>query len=275
MGSGCEDGTFISPFVKYILFFFNFICWMFGGVMVGVGIWSLMEKNKYYQKDIMTVYDIFTDMSIIVIVFGIIVFLIGSAGCIGALRENILLLKIYYYSMIFIFMVIVVGAVLAFVFKDKLKSFLTDLLKEDIIITYHDEPDRQAVIDWIQEKFECCGVDSYTDWNKNEYFNCSGNLMTNTLRCSVPHSCCKVQDNINSGVTNILCGRDVLSKSGDISLIYTPGCIDATLQLIEQELPLVAGLVIGFAVPVLLGIFLARLLEGQIMEQKARWQYRH
>ena len=67
---------------------------MFGGVMVGVGIWSLMEKNKYYQKDIMTVYDIFTDMSVIVIVFGIIVFLIGSAGCIGALRENILLLKI-------------------------------------------------------------------------------------------------------------------------------------------------------------------------------------
>ena len=33
-------------------------------------------------------------------------------------------------------------------------------------------------------------------------------------------------------------------------MIYTPGCIDATLQLIEQELPLVAGLVIGFAVPV-------------------------
>lgn len=42
----------------------------------------------------MTVYDIFTDMSVIVIVFGIIVFVIGSAGCIGALRENILLLKI-------------------------------------------------------------------------------------------------------------------------------------------------------------------------------------
>lgn len=67
--------------------------------------------------------------------------------------------------MVFIFMVIVVGAVLAFVFKDKLKSTLTDLLKEDIIITYHDEPDRQAVIDWIQEKVCLRSTSNLSDIN--------------------------------------------------------------------------------------------------------------
>lgn len=46
-------------------------------------------------------------------------------------------------------------------------------------------------------QFQCCGVESYKDWNKNEYYNCSGTVLTNTLRCSVPHSCCKKQDNIN------------------------------------------------------------------------------
>lgn len=248
---------------------------MFGGLLIGVGIWAIIEKNKYYQKEIQTVYDVFTDMSILLIVFGVIIFLLGSAGCIGALRENVLLLKVYYYSMVGIFLVLVVGAVLAFVFKDKLKTFLTNLLKDNLITTYQDEPDRQAAIDWMQENFQCCGVDSYTDWNKNEYYNCSGEVSTNTLRCSVPHSCCKKQDNIRAGVTNILCGKDVLSKNGDLSLIYTTGCIDAALQIIERELPLVGGLVIGFAVPLLLGICLARLLEGQIEDQKARWQFQH
>ena len=62
--------------------------------MVGVGIWAFIEKNKYYQKDILTLYDVVSDMSIILMVLGIIIFLIGSAGCVGALRENVCLLKV-------------------------------------------------------------------------------------------------------------------------------------------------------------------------------------
>ena len=73
---------------------------MFGGLLIGVGIWSYVERDKYYQKEILSVYDVFTDMSIIVIVVGICVFLIGSAGCIGALRENVLLLKIVSFHVV-------------------------------------------------------------------------------------------------------------------------------------------------------------------------------
>lgn len=67
--------------------------------------------------------------------------------------------------MVVIFLVIVVGAVLAFVFKDKLKSILTDLLKEDLITTYQDEPDRQAVIDWIQENVCLRSTSNLSDIN--------------------------------------------------------------------------------------------------------------
>lgn len=273
MGCLGDDDTFISPVVKYILFFFNFICWMCGGVLIGVGIWAMVERSKYYQTEILTIYDVFTDVSIVLIVFGIIIFLIACAGCIGALRENVCLLKVYYYSMVVIFLLLVICAVLAFVYRSKARDFLHELLKENLITTYQDEADRQAVIDWVQENFQCCGVESYKDWNKNEYYNCSGTILTNTLRCSVPHSCCRKQDNINAGVTNILCGKDALSPRGDLSLIYTIGCIDATLNLVETNLPLVGGLVIGFAVPLLCGITLSRTLEGQILDQQARWMF--
>ena len=67
---------------------------MCGGVLIGVGIWAMVERSKYYQTDIKDVYDVFTDVSIVLIVFGIIIFIIACAGCIGALRENVILLKI-------------------------------------------------------------------------------------------------------------------------------------------------------------------------------------
>lgn len=44
----------------------------------------------------------------------------------------------------------------------------------------------------------CCGVNTYRDWNKNQYYNCSseGKYNPSPLACSVPHSCCKVQDTL-------------------------------------------------------------------------------
>lgn len=56
--------------------------------------WAFVEKNRYYQKDISTVYDVVFDLSIIFLIIGSIIFILGYAGCIGALRENVCLLKI-------------------------------------------------------------------------------------------------------------------------------------------------------------------------------------
>ena len=51
-------------------------------------------------------------------------------------------------------------------------------------------------------QFECCGVgvDSYKDWSKNAYFNCSeGN--PSAERCGVPYSCCVTENDIDVGDT--------------------------------------------------------------------------
>lgn len=44
-----------------------------------------------------SVYDVIFDISIGVIVLGAVVFFVAFVGCLGALRENILLLKIVSY----------------------------------------------------------------------------------------------------------------------------------------------------------------------------------
>lgn len=54
--------------------------------------------------------------------------------------------------MLLIFLVLLVGAVLAFVFQDKFRQRFTSLLKDNLIITYQDDPDKQSTIDWLQEQ---------------------------------------------------------------------------------------------------------------------------
>ena len=60
--------------------------------IISVGVWSYVEKNKYYYQEITTVYDILLDLSICLIILGGIMFLITFAGFVGALRENTCLL---------------------------------------------------------------------------------------------------------------------------------------------------------------------------------------
>ena len=54
-----------------------------------MGFFILVEKDKKVRDAV----DIFFDPSILMCIAGIIIFMLGFFGCLGALRENICLLK--------------------------------------------------------------------------------------------------------------------------------------------------------------------------------------
>lgn len=58
---------------------------------------------------------------------------------------------------------------------------------------------------------------------------------------------------------------------GDSSLVYTIGCIDAALGLVETELPMVGGIAIGICFVLLIAMFLSYLLARQVEDQMLRW----
>lgn len=243
--------------------------------MIGVGVWAYVEKNKYYYQDIQTIYDVLLDLSILLMIVGAIIFIVGYAGCVGALRENICLLRIFYCIIMLIFLLEVTIVVLAFVFRDKVKDWVKEVLQEGMILRYQDDED--ALMDWFQETMKCCGIDGYKDWNKNVYFNCT-KTNPSGLRCGVPYSCCKDPDALSPGVVNILCGAKALDEADAFDAlknIYTIGCVEALIQVAESNLPVIGGIVIALAVPQLLGICMGRLLSGQIQDQRDRWRARH
>ncbi|CAH3191916.1 unnamed protein product [Porites evermanni] len=229
-------------FVKYFLFATNAILWIISIIFIGVGSWAHDEKKKYSDLDSLAF-----DPSILIIIVGCFMFVITFCGCIGALRENKLLLRIFMGSLTIIFILELVTGFVAFFFVDKTRSKVKEATYK-VIKRYRDDPDLQNAIDGIQKGLKCCGGYSYHDWEHNEHFNCS---IKTVQACGVPFSCCR-EDQINTQ-----CGFSVRREKLETeasSLIYTQGCIDSLTNWINNNLHIVGGLAFGFAVIQLLGI---------------------
>ena len=74
---------------------------MIGVTFICVGTWAYLEKSRFdYGKvdstegsSALDVYDLVFDLTIILIIMGAVIWLIAFPGCLGALRENICMLK--------------------------------------------------------------------------------------------------------------------------------------------------------------------------------------
>jgi len=254
----------VSLCIKYLLFFFNVFFWLSGGFICGVGLWARVaytEENN--SLGLFSGWDL--DPAIIFIFVGIIMFLLGFCGCIGALRENICLLKFFSICLSIIFFTQLACGIIGFVFRHKIRDLVAEKL-EDTIENYRNNPNLQNIIDYSQITFKCCGLNSYKDWKKNVYFNCSQN---GPEACSVPYSCCR-EDKLNT-----FCGYDAndanMPSSKRARKIYTQGCIEGVTAWFNQHLEVVAGVAVGVALLQVIGIAFASTLISDIRRQMAKW----
>ncbi|CAH2096854.1 unnamed protein product [Euphydryas editha] len=143
--------TYVSGCVKYMIFVLNFIFWLFGGLLIGVGLYAFIDKwqaTGLIKLD--TVYDVILNISLLIALLGGVVFIVSFAGCIGALRENTCLLKFYSLCLLILFLVEMGGAVCGFVFPRSLHGLLELSFTERVVHAYRDDPDLQNFIDFAQ-----------------------------------------------------------------------------------------------------------------------------
>jgi len=256
------SATYISRTIKYTMFFFNLIIWLFGLILIAVGVYAVWDKWSAGEPfKLKTIIDILFNIGFLLIIVGGIVFLVSFAGCIGALRENMYLLKFYSFFQLLLFLVEMICLALGFIYPQKLTEFLEGELSEKLIKSYRDDLDFQNLIDLIQSDFGCCGSDGFKDWSMNEYFNCTQDNPS-VESCGVPYSCCHPQQ-----LVNLMCGFQVQEKSiqdASVQGIYTRGCVSTIQELIESNLYPIGGIAIGILLSQLLVIWLSRTLEGQI-----------
>ncbi|XDV24955.1 hypothetical protein PO909_028971 [Leuciscus waleckii] len=222
-----EEFTFVSPVVKYLLFFFNMLFWIIALFLISIGVYSRLVKHE-------TVLACLTvDPALLLMIVGVLMFFITFCGCVGSLRENICLLQTFCIILTIIFLLQLVAGVLGFVFSDK---------------------------------FNCCGGISYMDWSQNMYFNCSEENPSRE-RCSVPFSCCLLSKEESVINTMCGHGMQVLKYDTAGAFINTNGCIDNVVNWIHSNLFLLGGIALGLAIPQLVGILLSQILINQIQDQ--------
>ncbi|XP_008433042.1 tetraspanin-5a isoform X1 [Poecilia reticulata] len=259
-------GHEVSCCIKYFIFGFNILFWLLGMALVGIGLWAWSEKGVL--SNISSITDLGgLDPVWLFMVVGGVMFILGFAGCIGALRENTFLLKFFSVFLGIIFFLELTTGVLAFVFKDWIKDQL-NLFINNNIRAYRDDIDLQNLIDFTQEYWECCGAFGADDWNLNIYFNCTdGN--PSREKCGVPFSCCTKDP--AEDVINTQCGYDIRAKpdSEQKDYINVKGCVPQFERWFQDNLTLVAGIFIGVALLQIFGICLAQNLVSDIEAVRA------
>lgn len=186
---GCLPNT-----IKYLLFIFNLLVFLMGCVVLGFSIYAMVDgktlshlvENGAAELGESISVNIYTTSAIILVTASAIIVVISFLGCCGAVKENRFLIFLYFGLLLFMFLVTVVGATVAY-FQS------IDVIKEPLLksmVKYNPQPTDQNAKDitraWddIQSEFGCCGVNNYTDWTAiNGTIFPLGKLV-------VPSSCC-------------------------------------------------------------------------------------
>ncbi|XP_003963974.1 tetraspanin-14 [Takifugu rubripes] len=260
--------TEVSCCYKYLMFSYNIIFWLAGAAFIAIGFWAWSEKGILRDLTQVTQLHGFDPVWLVLLVGGV-TFTLGFAGCVGALRENICLLKFFSGLIGLIFVLEMTVAVLAIVFQSQVREWINEFFIVNIR-AYRDDIDLQNLIDSLQKMNHCCGAQEPDDWNQNVYFRCNETHLSRE-KCGVPFSCC-IPDPADT-VVNTQCGYDIRKKLKPDweKHIYMKGCIAALEDWLPRNLYMLAVVFIIISLLQMVGIYLARTLISDI--EKVKFSY--
>ncbi|XP_059155546.1 CD151 antigen-like isoform X2 [Physella acuta] len=204
---------------KILLFIFNIFFILVGIALAAVGIWSAVAK--IYVSHVIG-DSLFGAASYLLIAVGVFIIIVCILGILGLCQENKKWLMIYFGFLIFNFIVLIVAAVLAIVFKGEVENVMVDNMRETMIKNYGIDKEITDAWNQLQKDLECCALsqkqlgnsvlfsipykdgknpanpreeqlqDSWPIYKRTEFYN--RQLRTQDEKKFVPESCC-VYDN--------------------------------------------------------------------------------
>ncbi|XP_037553188.1 tetraspanin-10 [Nematolebias whitei] len=150
-------------FLKFCLFFGNLVFSVLGLVVLCVGVWGLVSKESFAQEKIGTLG---TDPMLVLLTLGFLLALLCLTGCVGAMRENSCLLKVFSATVLLLITAQVLFAIVVYSLQDQIEGYLRSGLLM-AMARYQDDLDLRFITDEIQSGLQCCGADTYRDWEVN------------------------------------------------------------------------------------------------------------
>lgn len=237
--------------LKYSLFFVNFIVWVCGIVVLGVGIYSRVKAGDW--SDLLTDSSVL-DAANLLIASGAIVMVIGFLGCCGAIKQMRPLLVVYAILLILIFILEIAGGIYAAVKKDDVLKSLQDGIQQAMKNSYGGDSTADKgytkSVDWFQKNVKCCGSTGPSSWNNTKWDMKQKQKGVNETKLIVPDSCCQ-----SAG-----CNTVATYKQLTASKTYTKGCVEESEAFLNSHTKELVGVGVGIAFIQIIGIVFALLL---------------
>uniref|UniRef100_A0A915AYJ6 Tetraspanin n=1 Tax=Parascaris univalens TaxID=6257 RepID=A0A915AYJ6_PARUN len=265
--------------LKWLCFIVNFLVFLIGVTCLALGVYLCVKDPRAIGEWA----DIFLNPAIMLTIIGLAVCIVSLMGSLGALRDNITLLKTFALSVFFCYVVIVVFTFFLFIlfYSDTTEGLSAHSILLYSIKKYHTNRNLADFVDYVQEQLECCGASSvsqgYRDWQLSDQFNCSS---TNPYpeKCGVPFSCCRrsvISEAVGSSnpllpaMRSLECWQNAQTKRAqDLEAeLHTRGCLQPLRVLFESHAVYIGAIVAAIIVPVCISVCLSNILAKQIDHQ--------
>jgi len=262
-----------SKVIKYLLFFFNFIFWCSGVVLLGIGIWMLVDHgstNYYLNVAAGLDYGLAKAAAINIIVVGSLVFIVGGLGCCGACKESVGCLTAFSWIMIILLVLQIIAISLAAAFHTQIVNQLEKEMTKTLASKYGQSGNESTTTSWnyMQMEMHCCGVRGPENWINSSWSTDPKNVG------HVPASCCiELNDPSNysspSAKDQTACDHDAFNMTmQDKRYAYTDGCEMELTQWFKGQIGvIVTGTAIVIITQVVI-VIMACILKSKIKTLK-------
>ncbi|XP_064637786.1 tetraspanin-18B-like [Lineus longissimus] len=270
MAVGC-----CANFVKYTLFVFNLLIFIGGVALLAAGVWVAVDTSGATATLASFLgSSSYATAAYVLIVCGAVILILGFLGCCGAIRESRCLLGTFFALVLLIFLVLLVGAILAFVFKDTVTSFLKTSMEQSLKEKYGVAGEQGSTDAWnaAQENFQCCGLagdyksgESWLMWKDSTWGKMQ---VANSTGVMVPASCC-MKSNTTTYTDEMKCqGKTVVAgapptanpPTADNPDMYTQGCYDRVGDIISGNSVLLGIIAIMILIVLLMAMIFSMWL---------------
>ncbi|XP_076040963.1 tetraspanin 74F [Oratosquilla oratoria] len=242
MGAVEFDGC--GKCIRYSMFLANFIIWLGSIALLVLGIWTLVD-GPFLGELLGT--NLYMTSAYILIATGCIIFFVSFLGCLGALKGIKCMLLTYFILVLLLFIILLVGGILGYVFRDKAETSLQHTMNSTMkeYEPGKDEPTTKAWDD-TQDALKCCGIDDPEDWAK---FN--NKFSTDNNQNRVPQSCCRKDDD-----GQLMDCQKLPTKDNS----YTDGCLKKASGFLKDHAITLGGAGIAVAFIMILGLIFSMVL---------------